>query len=97
MREGDVLTIYCIEEFVYDIINKPEVLTAIADVASAQAGTAVEVKLHKGAPLGIDRGRRRGRSPGGQAKAGGLHGRFETIYAAASIITKESFHYGKGF
>ena len=50
IREGNVLTIYCIEEFVYDIINKPEVLTAIADVASAQAGTAVEVKLHKGAP-----------------------------------------------
>ncbi len=48
IREGNVLTIYCIEEFVYDIINKPEVLTAIADVASAQAGTAVEVKLHKG-------------------------------------------------
>ena len=52
IREGNVLTIYCIEEFVYDIINKPEVLTAIADVASAQAGIAVEVKLHKGAPSG---------------------------------------------
>ena len=56
IREGSILTIYCIEEFVYDIINKPEVLTAIADVASAQAGTAVEVKLHKGAPSGSTAG-----------------------------------------
>ena len=55
VREGNVLTIYCIEEFAYDIINKPEIIAALADVASAQAGTAVEVKLHKGAPAGTAR------------------------------------------
>ena len=68
IREGNVLTIYCIEEFVYDIINKPEVLTAIADVASAQAGIAVEVKLHKGAPSGSTAGGTGAEAPAAKPK-----------------------------
>ena len=68
IREGNILTIYCIEEFVYDIINKPEVLTAIADVASAQAGTAVEVKLHKGGPSGSTAGGAGTKAPAAKPK-----------------------------
>jgi len=46
---GSQLTVYFKDEFAYDQANKPEVLRAISDAASAQAGFAVQVELRKGA------------------------------------------------
>ena len=50
IRQGSALTIYFAEELAYDLVNKPEVLRAIAEVASAQTGAAVQVELRKGLP-----------------------------------------------
>lgn len=51
--QGNVLTIHCKEEFTYDVTNKPEVLKAIADVASAQAGCPIQVELRRGMPESV--------------------------------------------
>ena len=46
--EGDTLTVWFKEEFAYEQANKPDIIRAIADVASAQAGGSVRVELKKG-------------------------------------------------
>lgn len=48
--QGGLLIIYFKEEFSYDQVNKPDVLQAIAQVASAQVGAPVQVELRKGLP-----------------------------------------------
>ena len=50
IRQGNLLTIYFKEEFAYDQVNKPEILSAIAQTASAQVGAPVQVELRKGLP-----------------------------------------------
>ena len=47
---GDVLTIYIQEDLLYSLANKPDVIQAIAEVASAQAGHAIRVELREGTP-----------------------------------------------
>ena len=49
-RQGDTLTIFFQDHFAYDQVNKPDVLQAIAQVASAQAGMPVQVELRRGMP-----------------------------------------------
>ena len=48
--QGDLLTVCFREEFAYDMANKPEVISAIAAVASGKVGHSVTVKLQKGLP-----------------------------------------------
>ena len=47
---GDVLTIFIQENFVYSLANTPANIQIIAETASAQAGHAVRVELREGAP-----------------------------------------------
>lgn len=50
VRQGGVLTVYFQDDFAYDQVNKPNIVQAIAGVASTQAGMPVRVELHRGRP-----------------------------------------------